>query len=238
VSEERSIIHELLDEYGDEIAELLSLLRRILICLILSTLAVFLVFSLTPLDEWFLSFMVGGVEVEIIALEPYIPLTSLLELSLCLALPIVLTYSIYSIAEYLKPALLEEEYSIFKKYFLSLVVLSLIGYVYGILVVAPLNLKFLILVGKTLLADTVESTYSLSSIVDLWLWASILTSVLFMVPRVLKILRDLGFEIEFDRRIVYGLLIICISILDPDPFLFTEFLVGVPVIIAIELSLR
>ena len=210
MSEERSIFHELPDEYGDEIAELLSLLRRILICLILSTLAVFLVFSLTPLDEWFLSFMVGGVEVEIIALEPYIPLTSLLE----------------------------EEYSVFKKYFLSLVVLSLIGYVYGILVVAPLNLKFLILVGKTLLADTVESTYSLSSIVDLWLWASLLTSVLFMVPRVLKILRDLGFEIEFDRRIVYGLLIICISILDPDPFLFTEFLVGVPVIIAIELSLR
>lgn len=234
----------------DHLMELLSRLRIVLFSLIISTIFV-MVIPVSPDLSFFnpfyvtiASFVIRNFQekflpagAELLPFSFLAPLEVYVFLSIILGAIISLPVISYELYKFINPALYERERKDALRFVASFSGLFMLGLILGYLYIVPLTVQMLFSFSNLLGLPPKYGFAEFFSMVGLTLF---LCGLIFTFPIYIVLLVKAGIletsYITRNRKYIYGLLLIAISILDPDPGLVTESLVFIPLVILTELS--
>jgi len=235
--------------FWQHLAELLNRLRNILYSLIISTIIVMGVpislSSPSPFYTTITSFVIKNLqerfltdEVELLPVSLIAPLEVYVQISVILGIIMSLPVISYELYKFFNPALYEREKKSISLFVLSFVGLYIFGFVLGYLYIVPITIRTLFSFSRLLFLPPIYDFAEFFSVVGMTLLTS---GLIFTMPLYLIILVKVGIirtdQIRKNRKYLYGGLVILIAIIDPEPGLVTEFLVFIPLLILIEISI-
>ncbi len=151
-----------------------------------------------------------------------------------LSLPVI-AYELY---KFINPALFAHEKKMLYPFVVSFCLLFTIGFLIGYFLVVPLTIRMLLLFIEPL---GITPLYEFSSFYSLVVGGLLVCGLLFTAPVFFVILVQFEIidtdQITKNRKMLYPGIIIGIAIIDPDPTLVTELLIGLPLILLVELSI-
>ena len=236
------------------IKELLYRLRTIIMAIVISTIVVMVVpisldFSNTsavnPFYQTIASFTIRNIqenflpaEAELIPLSFLAPLEVFVFVSLILGIVISTPIISYEAYKFLNPALYKHEKKAIFQFIVSFVGLFAFGFIFGYFYVVPLSMRTIFIFSDML---DLPATYAFSEFFSLVGFALLACGLVFTLPTFLVLLVKAGLlkteSLSGNRKYLYGLLIIVIAIIDPDPGLVTEALLFLPLVILTEISI-
>jgi sec-independent protein translocase protein TatC len=173
-----------------------------------------------------------------IALSPTDPVFAFLNVSMILALVITLPYIFYEIYGFVAPALYQRERRAVRKYVLPFAALLTVGSIFGLVVIFPTVMRILILFYQPL---GVSKLLAIDSFVNLMILIPLITGLaftfpVFLIPLVeLKILK--AKQLTSARKWVYVLVILGVSIANPDPTDISSLPIVVPILVLFEFTI-
>lgn len=155
-------------------------------------------------------------------------------IGLILSVPVI-SYELY---KFINPALHEYEKSGITSYMLSFSGLFVFGLMLGYLIIIPVSMRTISFFAALL---NLPPTYAFSGFFSLVGFGLFASGLIFTLPVFLVLLVKAGIletkSFTGNRRYLYGLLVIAISVLDPDPSLVTEAVVFLPLVLLTEVSI-
>ena len=178
--------------YRKELVELAKYLRKVVI----TWLVVFSFFLILPLVyrkhlDLVFSLALKPLGTELIAGTVLGPLTAYILISLTYSIIFSSPAIIYLTYDYLKPALYESERRVVKTYFIIFGIVILLAFPFSSYIVYPAFIRFSVLVAELL---KVKQAYLISSIIETFTIAYVLTVVTLLIPPTLHII--LKYEVE------------------------------------------
>jgi len=240
--------------FWEHSAELLSRLRRIFYAFIISTVVVMLLpisidfsnISLSnPFYQTIASTLINNLQkifltegVELVPLSFFAPLEVYIFISIVVGATVSLPVAAYELYKFLSPALYEHEKSFALKFTASFICLFIFGLVLGYLYVVPLTFKVMLMFSSLLNLSPIYEFTEFFSLVGMML---LICGLLFTFPIYIYLLVRAGIlrteQLTKNRKYMYGLILITISVLDPDPSLVTESVTIIPIIILMEITI-
>ncbi len=239
--------------FWEHVTELLHLARRMAYAIVVST-VIFLVFPVSVDVESLFSgnpnyttismFVIKKVQddflppnVELLPIDWFAPMEVYFYVSVLLGVLLSLPVIAYEFYKFINPALYKHERSFLLPFVISFSALFIFGFVLGYLVVLPLTMQMLLLfVGPLGLTPSYEFAGFFSLVGGLLF----LIGALFTFPVFFILLVKAGIlhteYVTKNRKYLYPGIIIAIAVLDPDPTLVTEIVVGLPLIVLMEIS--
>jgi sec-independent protein translocase protein TatC len=147
----------------------------------------------------------------------------------------VISYEIYN---FLQPALRKNEKRFALQFIASFVALFIFGLVLGYMYVVPLTFKTMVLFSQL---QNLEPIYNFSEFFSLVGTILLICGLIFTFPTYIYLLvraNILKTEIlTKNRKYMYGIILIGIAVLDPDPTMITELVTFIPIVILMELTI-
>ncbi len=235
----------------DHTKELLNRLRMILYSVIISTIIVTLMpvsldFSATNL---FYSTVTSSVirnlqerflpaEAELLPLSFLAPLEVYVFVSIILGVIISLPVISYELYKFINPALYSHEKKAVLQFVISFFGLFIFGFALGYLYVVPATMRMLFLFSNLL---NLPPKYDFAAFFSLIGFTLLLCGLIFTLPTYIVLLVKANIlkteSLTKNRKYLYGVLLILIAIVDPEPGLVTESLVFIPLVILTEVSI-
>ncbi len=235
----------------DHTKELLNRLRMILYSVIISTIIVTLMpvsldFSATNL---FYSTVTSSVirnlqerflpaEAELLPLSFLAPLEVYVFVSIILGVIISLPVISYELYKFINPALYSHEKKAVLQFVVSFFGLFIFGFVLGYLYVVPATMRMLFMFSNLL---NLPPKYDFAAFFSLIGFTLLLCGLIFTLPTYIVLLVKANIlkteSLTKNRKYLYGVLLILIAIVDPEPGLVTESLVFIPLVILTEISI-
>lgn len=235
----------------DHTKELLNRLRMILYSVIISTIIVTLMpvsldFSATNL---FYSTVTSSVirnlqerflptEAELLPLSFLAPLEVYVFVSIILGVIISLPVISYELYKFINPALYSHEKKAVLQFVVSFFGLFIFGFVLGYLYVVPATMRMLFMFSNLL---NLPPKYDFAAFFSLIGFTLLLCGLIFTFPTYIVLLVKANIlkteSLTKNRKYLYGVLLILIAIVDPEPGLVTEGLIFIPLVILTEISI-
>lgn len=178
-------------------------------------------------------------DVELLPISWFAPLEVYVIVSIMLGVIISLPVIAYELYKFINPALYEHERTTLTPFVLAFVSLFVFGFVLGYLFVVPMTVKALLLFARLLDLPTI---YQFTEFFWLIVGSLLLCGLIFTFPIYLVLLVKAGIlstkTLSKNRKYLYPGILIVIAFIDPEPSLITEALLGIPVIILTEVSIR
>lgn len=178
-------------------------------------------------------------DVELLPISWFAPLEVYVIVSVMLGVMISLPVIAYELYKFINPALYEHERKTLTAFVLSFVSLFAFGFILGYLFVVPMTVRALLLFARLLGLPTI---YEFTEFFWLIVGSLLLCGLIFTFPIYLVLLVKAGIlstkTLANNRKYLYPAIIILISFIDPEPSLITETLLGIPIIILTEVSIR
>ena len=240
--------------FWNHLTELLSRLRRILYAFIISTIVVMVVpigidltnFSLSnPFYQTIASTVINDLQekfltesIVLIPLSFYAPLEVYVFISIVIGATVSLPVASYELYKFFSPALHKHEKRFALKFTASFIGLLIFGLVLGYLYVVPITFQMTLTFSSLLNLSPIYDFAEFFSMVGMIL---LICGLLFTFPIYIYLLVRAGIlktqHLTKNRRYMYGVLLIIIAVLDPDPSLVTESLTFIPLVILMEISI-
>lgn len=239
--------------FWGHVTELLHLLRRVSFAVIVSTIF-FMVFPVSvdvanlfsgnPNYVTVSMFVIRKVQedflppnVELLPIDWFSPMEVYFYISILLGVLLSLPIIAYEFYKFINPALHTHERSLLFPFVISFSLLFIFGFTLGYLYVLPLTMQMLLLfIGPLGLTPSYEFAGFFSLVGGILF----LVGALFTFPVFFILLVKVGIlsteSITKNRKYLYPGLIVAIAVLDPDPTLVTELVVGLPLIVLMEIS--
>lgn len=239
--------------FWEHITELLHLLRRMAYAVVISTVFFMVfpvnidlesIFSGNPIYQTVSMFIIRKMQddflppnVELLPIDWFSPMEVYFYVSILLGVLLSLPVIAYEFYKFINPALYSHEKSFLFPFVISFTALFIFGFTLGYLYVLPLTMQMLLLfVGPLGLTPS----YEFAGFFSLVGGVLFLVGALFTFPVFFLLLVKAGIvsteTVTKNRRYLYPGLIIGIALIDPDPTLVTELIVGLPLILLMEIS--
>jgi sec-independent protein translocase protein TatC len=175
--------------------------------------------------------------VELLPIDWFAPMEVYFYISILLGVIVSLPIIAYEFYKFINPALYERERNYLFPFVVSFTALFIFGFILGYVFVIPLTMQMLLLfVGPLGLTPS----YEFAGFFSLVGGVLFLIGILFTFPVFFILLVKAGIlsteYVTKNRKYLYPGLIIGIALVDPDPTLVTEIVVGLPLIALMELS--
>lgn len=181
-------------------------------------------------------FLPAGVTV--IPISLFAPIEVYIVVSLMLGILVSLPVIAYELYRFIYPALHENEKKLINIFILSFLVLFAAGFSIGYFFVTPASIRVLLLFSQFV---GLPSIYGFTEILWLVVGSLLVCGFILTLPIYVNLLVRAGIlktqTVTKNRRYIYPLIIIGIALIDPDPTVITETLIGLPLIILIEVSI-
>jgi len=226
------------EDFWSEFDALVSISRNIFACILFFTVVAMVVpirySTLTSyvIEKTLESFIPPDVEVMPLGWE--VPAVAYLLVSFVIGILASIPYILFQIWKYLKPIL--PKGMNFMKIVALLFALLFLGAVYGWFFIVPMNIRALLFFNRIL---GLPAKFSFEGFITLVFLTETFVALFFTLPLWIYLLVKADI-IKSDfiagrRRLLYGILIIAVCLLDPDPYLFTEAFLVLPLIIGLEI---
>ena len=236
------------------IKELINRLRKILIAVVISTVAVLLVpvsldfsnasatspyyVTLTSLTIMNLQERFLPADAELLPLNFLAPLEVYLFVAIILGVVISMPVISYEVYKFINPALYKHERKAILQFIVSFVGLFAFGFILGYLYIVPMSVQTIFIFSDLL---NLPPTYAFSEFFSLIGFALLACGLILTLPAFLVLLVKAGIlktkSLTGNRKYLYGFLIIGIAVIDPDPSLVTEAVIFLPLVILTEISI-
>jgi sec-independent protein translocase protein TatC len=234
--------------------ELLLRLRTIAYSIIISTIVVMLM----PVSLDFSNFSAGNplyptitssiiihfqerflpVEANLLPLDFLAPIEVYFFVSIIIGVMLSTPVISYEVYKFINPALHEHEKSGITLFTIAFSGLFVFGLILGYLIIVPVSIQTVSFFAALL---NLPPTYAFNEFFSLVGFALLACGLIFTLPIFLVLLVKAGLletkSFTGNRRYLYGLLVIAIAILDPDPSLVTEVVVFLPLVLLTEVSI-
>lgn len=247
--EEKSLL-EHLEDLG-------NCLKRIIICIAVSFIAVlsvpaspeainnlasieYLRYTLvgTVLAKIRQDFYYVAPNMELIGFTFMAPAEVFLASSVMLAIAVASPFIAYELYKFVNPALYSHERRLLISHVIAFTGLFTLGVVFGYFILAPITLRILLIFPHILGAEYV---FSITSFYQLILAVVVISGFLFTIPLILIVAIELGLvETSYltkNRRYIYGATLIILALITPDPTIVSDFILFVPLFIFFELAI-
>lgn len=234
--------------------ELLNRLRTILYSVAISTIIVMLMPASTDFSDFSLTNLYYATitssliknlqerflpaEAELLPLSFLAPLEVYIFVSIILGVVISLPVIAYELYKFINPALYKHERKAALQFVASFFGLFIFGFVLGYLYIVPITMRMLFSFSSLL---GLPPKYDFASFFSVVGFTLLLCGLIFTLPIYIVLLVKAGIletrYVTKNRKYLYGILIIMIAILDPEPGLVTESLVFIPLVILTEVSI-
>jgi len=239
--------------FWEHVTELLHHVQRMFVAVVISTI-LFMVFPISvDLGSLFSSnptyvtismLVIRKVQddllptaVELLPIDWFAPMEVYFYISVLLGVILSLPIIAYEFYKFINPALYKHEKHYLVPFVISFTALFIFGFVLGYIFVLPLTMQMLLLF---VVPFGLTPSYEFAGFFSLVGGVLFLVGILFTFPVFFILLVKAGMlsteNITKNRRYLYPGLIIVIAIVDPDPTLVTEIIVGLPLIVLMELS--
>lgn len=162
-----------------------------------------------------------------------------LKVSFWLGFIVAFPYVFYQLWSFIKPGLYEKEQKAARGVVLVCSFLFILGVLFGYFVLAPFAIRFF--AGYQLAGNIVSETTHLSDYVGSLTMFTIPTGILFELPIVIYFLAKIGLVtpdlMKNYRKHAFVIILIVAAIITP-PDVITQFLIGVPIFLLYEISIR
>jgi len=177
-------------------------------------------------------------ETELLPLSFLAPLEVYVFVSIILGVVISLPVISYELYKFINPALYKHEKRAVLQFVVSYFGLFIFGFLIGYLYVVPVTMRTLFLFSSLL---NLPPKYDFASFFSVVGFTLLLCGLIFTLPTYIVLLVKAGIlETKYvtkNRKYLYGVLIVMVAILDPEPGLVTEGLVFIPLVILTEVSI-
>lgn len=241
--------------FWEHLVELLRRIRIMLLAVIISTIFVMMfpvsldVSMISPSNPWYqtiASFVIRELQnnflpsdVELLPISWFAPLEVYMIVSVMLGVIISLPVISYELYKFINPALYQHEGKTITAFILSFISLFTFGFILGYLFVVPMTVQALLLFARLLGLPTI---YEFSEFFWLVVGSLLVCGSIFTFPIYLVLLvkaRILSTKtLAKNRKYLYPGILIVIAFIDPEPSLITEVVLGIPIIILTEVSIR
>ncbi|UCE28512.1 MAG: twin-arginine translocase subunit TatC [Candidatus Bathyarchaeota archaeon] len=237
--------------FWGHLAELLNRVRMILYSVIISSIVVMVVpigadFSVeNPFYTTIASFTIKNLQEKflpdgamLLPLSFTAPLEVYIFVSIILGVTISLPVISYELYKFINPALRKDERKAALQFVASFAGLFILGFVIGYLFVIPATMRMLFSFSSLL---DLPPTYDFAAFFSIVGFSLLLCGLVFTFPTYIVLLVKAGIlktrHITKNRKYLYGVLLIIIALLDPEPGLITEGFVFIPLVILTEISI-
>lgn len=240
--------------FWDHLTELFTRLRRSLLVFLASTVAVMVIpISLDPANmdlsnpfyQTIASFVIQNFQdrflppgITLIPVNFFAPLEVYFFVSLVLGAAIGLPVVSYELYKFFLPALHQHEKRFALQFIASFAALFAFGLLLGYLYVVPLTFRTMIWFTQL---QNLTPVYDFSEFFSLVGTILLICGLIFTFPTFIYLLVKANIlrteQITKNRKYVYGILLIIIAALDPDPTLITEGVTFIPIVLLMELTI-
>jgi len=240
--------------FWDHLTELFTRLRKGLLVFLASTVAVMVVpisldpanFDLSnPFYQTLASFVIQNFQdrflppgITLIPVNFFSPLEVYFFVSLVLGAAIGLPVISYELYSFFLPALRQHEKRFALQFIASFVALFVFGLLLGYLYVVPLTFRTMILFSQL---QNLTPVYDFSEFFSLVGMILLICGLIFTFPTFIYLLVKANLlrteQLTANRKYLYGVLLIIIAVIDPDPTLITEAVTFVPIVLLMELTI-
>ncbi len=147
-------------------------------------------------------------------------------------------YIAWQIWGFVKPALTATETKVSTKFFPYSIILFILGLAFGYLIISPLTVQFF---ANWRIHEGVANLPTISSYMSIITTTTFFTALLFQLPIISYLLSRLGiinpqFLRKFRKHSIVVILILSAIITPPD--LFSQIIVGIPIMLLYEISIK
>jgi len=240
--------------FWDHLTELFDRLRKGLLAFIISTIVVMIVpISLDPANvdlsnpfyQTIASFVIQNFQdrflpqgITLIPVNFFAPLEVYFFVSLVMGAIIGLPVVSYELYTFLQPALRKHEKRFALQFIASFTTLFVFGLVLSYLYVVPLTFRTMILFSEF---QNLTPIYNFSEFFSLVGTVLLICGLIFTFPTYIYLLVRAGIlkteQLTKNRKYLYGIILIIIALVDPDPTLITEGVTFIPIVLLMELTI-
>ncbi len=235
----------------DHLVELLNRVRMALYSVIISIVVVMLMpvsVDFSPVNPFYTtitSYVIKHLqesflprEAELLPLSFLAPLEVYVFVSVILGVMISLPVISYELYKFVNPALYGHERKAALQFVASFAGLFIFGFALGYLYILPATLRMLFMFSSML---EIPPMYDFASFFSIAGFTLFLCGLIFTFPIYIVLLVKARIletrHLTRNRKYLYGVLLIMIALLDPEPGLVTEGLVFIPLVILTEVSI-
>ncbi len=158
--------------------------------------------------------------------------------SMIIGLFISIPYILWELWKFVKPGLYTQELKIIKTYILFIVILFIIGILFGYYVFIPISISFL---NMYQISDKITNTYIVNDYIFTIIKMILINGIIFEIPIVLHCLCKLNIislnSIKKKRKHVLIIVLIIAAIITPSPDILTQIIIAIPLYILYEISI-
>jgi sec-independent protein translocase protein TatC len=240
--------------FWEHLTELFKQLRKVFVVFIVSTIAVMVVpinldftnLNLSnPFYQTITSYVIQHFQerflpqgITLIPLNFFAPLEVYFFISLVMGAAIGLPVAAYELYNFLQPALRKNEKRFALQFIASFVALFSFGLSLGYMYVVPLTFRTMTLFSQL---QNLEQIYNFSEFFSMVGTILLGCGLIFTFPTYVYLLVKANIlkteQLTKNRKYMYGILLIIIAALDPDPTLITEGVTFIPIVILMELTI-
>ena len=219
------------------ISHLEALRETLLKCFIaLGVVLPFAFFIAPKVLDWLIKIMIGGSNITMNYFSPVEVFIIQIKLAVILDVIVCFPYIAKKIWNFLLPALYEHERKLIKSVVLISSLLFLCGILFCIFIILPWIIKF----GISFSTANIQAVFGISNIVTVALWLSVAFGVMFQMPIITYYLIKSGIisyqSISEKRRYVIVILLIVAAILTP-PDVVSQIMLFIPTYLLFEAGL-
>jgi sec-independent protein translocase protein TatC len=159
-------------------------------------------------------------------------------ISLIMGSVIGLPVTAYQIYNFLQPALRKNEKRFAFQFIASFVALFIFGLVLGYQYVVPLTFRTMLMFTES---QNLAPIYNFSEFFSMVGTILLICGLIFTFPIFIYLLVKANIlkteQLTKNRKYLYGIILIGIAVLDPDPTLITEVVTFIPIIILMEITI-
>ena len=190
------------------------------------------------LCKWRPAMCIGGIDVDLQALGPSEQFVKAIVVSIFAAIIIAFPYIIWEIWRFVRPALKSTERQLSVGFVFYVSFLFFTGVTFSYFVVTPFALGFL---ANFQITDGIENNWRIGQVIGLIVRLSLAGGLLFQLPILTYMLAKVGIITpklmrKYRRHAIVVVLIIA-GILTPSPDMFTQLMLGIPMLLLYELSI-
>lgn len=175
---------------------------------------------------------------ELLPLSFLAPLEVYVFVSIILGVVISFPVISYELYKFINPALYKHEKRVILQYLASFIGQFIFGFLLGYFFVVPATMNMLFMFPSLL---DLPPVYDFASFFSLIGFTLLSCGLIFTLPTYIVLLVKVGIlktkSLTKNRKYMYGILIILIAIIDPEPGLITEAFIFIPLVILIEISI-
>jgi sec-independent protein translocase protein TatC len=235
--------------FWEHLTELFVHLRRILLVLVIATLAIMVVpvsFSGGGLAYQTIATLVIGTlqdqflteQIVLIPLTFFAPLEVYFFISLILGAAVSMPVASYELYRFFNPALHPHEKRFAAKFMAAFIGLFAFGLVLGYLFVVPMTFQTILLFSNL---TSLSLIYHFTEFFSMAGMILLVCGLIFTFPIYVYLLVRAGViktvYLTQNRKYMYGLILVAIAVIDPDPSLITELVTFLPIVLLMEISI-